>query len=167
MDYYSNSRSNFLSWVWPTSQFLVFVCFSGYIFSKDLTQIWRVAEALEFGMVGVNEGSFSSVTAPFGGIKQSGIGREGSKYGIDEYLETKYICLGNMSPSWVRHFGCWSDLVGHPKHTRAVGRRLGSQSQPVSVRFPFSDVSSFLGCFFIFFGLFLGVFFSGCFGIPR
>jgi acyl-CoA reductase-like NAD-dependent aldehyde dehydrogenase len=55
-----------------------------------------VAEALEYGMVGINEGVISTEVAPFGGMKQSGLGREGSKYGIDEYLELKYVCLGNM-----------------------------------------------------------------------
>ncbi|XP_043921682.1 succinate-semialdehyde dehydrogenase, mitochondrial [Protopterus annectens] len=69
---------------------------AGYFFSQDPAQIWRVAEQLEVGMVGVNEGIVSSAEAPFGGVKQSGIGREGSKYGIDEYLEIKYICYGGL-----------------------------------------------------------------------
>uniref|UniRef100_A0A8C9GBL8 Succinate-semialdehyde dehydrogenase, mitochondrial n=1 Tax=Pavo cristatus TaxID=9049 RepID=A0A8C9GBL8_PAVCR len=69
---------------------------AGYFYSQDPAQIWRVAEQLEVGMVGVNEGIVSSVESPFGGIKQSGIGREGSKYGIDEYLEIKYICFGGL-----------------------------------------------------------------------
>ena len=56
----------------------------------------RVAEALEYGMVGVNTGIISNAAAPFGGVKQSGLGREGSKYGLDEYLETKYVALGGM-----------------------------------------------------------------------
>ncbi|KAI6075224.1 Succinate-semialdehyde dehydrogenase, mitochondrial [Aix galericulata] len=64
---------------------------AGYFYSQDPAQIWRVAEQLEVGMVGVNEGIVSSVESPFGGVKQSGLGREGSKYGIDEYLEIKYI----------------------------------------------------------------------------
>ena len=64
-----------------------------------MSQIWRVAEAMEVGMVGVNEGIISSETAPFGGWKQSGLGREGSKYGIEEYLEIKYICLGGITNS--------------------------------------------------------------------
>ncbi len=67
---------------------------AAYFYSRKLARIWRVAEALEYGMVGVNEGLISTETAPFGGVKQSGLGREGSKYGIDEYLETKYLCLG-------------------------------------------------------------------------
>ncbi|XP_040519066.1 succinate-semialdehyde dehydrogenase, mitochondrial [Gallus gallus] len=69
---------------------------AGYFYSQDPAQIWRVAEQLEVGMVGVNEGIVSSVESPFGGIKQSGIGREGSKYGIDEYLEIKYVCFGGL-----------------------------------------------------------------------
>jgi succinate-semialdehyde dehydrogenase/glutarate-semialdehyde dehydrogenase len=66
---------------------------AAYLYSKDLGRIWRTSEALEFGMVGINTGIISTAIAPFGGIKQSGLGREGSKYGIDEYLEIKYLCL--------------------------------------------------------------------------
>jgi succinate-semialdehyde dehydrogenase/glutarate-semialdehyde dehydrogenase len=66
---------------------------AGYFFSRDIGRVWRVAEALEYGMVGVNTGVISNEVAPFGGVKQSGIGREGSKYGLDEYLEVKYVCL--------------------------------------------------------------------------
>ncbi|XP_030067318.1 succinate-semialdehyde dehydrogenase, mitochondrial [Microcaecilia unicolor] len=69
---------------------------AGYFYSQDPAQIWRVAERLEVGMVGVNEGLLSSVECPFGGVKQSGLGREGSKYGIDEYLEIKYLCFGGL-----------------------------------------------------------------------
>ncbi|XP_061449454.1 succinate-semialdehyde dehydrogenase, mitochondrial isoform X2 [Rhineura floridana] len=69
---------------------------AGYFYSRDPAQIWRVAEQLEVGMVGVNEGIVSAVECPFGGIKQSGLGREGSKYGIDEYLEIKYVCFGGL-----------------------------------------------------------------------
>ncbi|ELW68779.1 Succinate-semialdehyde dehydrogenase, mitochondrial [Tupaia chinensis] len=69
---------------------------AGYFYSQDPAQIWRVAEQLEVGMVGVNEGLISSVECPFGGVKQSGLGREGSKYGIDEYLEVKYVCYGGL-----------------------------------------------------------------------
>ncbi|XP_069349137.1 succinate-semialdehyde dehydrogenase, mitochondrial isoform X2 [Eulemur rufifrons] len=69
---------------------------AGYFYSQDPAQIWRVAEQLEVGMVGVNEGLISSVECPFGGVKQSGLGREGSKYGIDEYLELKYVCFGGL-----------------------------------------------------------------------
>ncbi|XP_063155054.1 succinate-semialdehyde dehydrogenase, mitochondrial isoform X2 [Candoia aspera] len=69
---------------------------AGYFYSQDPAQIWRVAEQLEVGMVGVNEGILSSVECPFGGVKQSGLGREGSKYGVDEYLEIKYVCFGGL-----------------------------------------------------------------------
>lgn len=69
---------------------------ASYFYAKDLAQVWKVAEALEYGMVGVNTGLISTEVAPFGGIKQSGTGREGSKYGCDDYLEMKYICLGGI-----------------------------------------------------------------------
>jgi succinate-semialdehyde dehydrogenase/glutarate-semialdehyde dehydrogenase len=67
---------------------------AAYLFSRDIGRIWRVAEALEYGMVGINTGLVSTAVAPFGGMKQSGIGREGSRYGIDDYLEIKYLCIG-------------------------------------------------------------------------
>jgi succinate-semialdehyde dehydrogenase / glutarate-semialdehyde dehydrogenase len=67
-----------------------------YFFSRDIGRIWRVAEGLEYGMVGINEGIISTEVAPFGGVKQSGFGREGSKYGIEEYLEIKYLCMGGI-----------------------------------------------------------------------
>ena len=67
---------------------------AGYFYARDLSRVWRVAEALEYGMVGVNVGLIANEVAPFGGVKQSGIGREGSRHGIDEYLEIKYVCLG-------------------------------------------------------------------------
>ncbi|XP_069051148.1 succinate-semialdehyde dehydrogenase, mitochondrial isoform X2 [Lepisosteus oculatus] len=70
---------------------------AGYFYSRDISQIWRVAEHLEVGMVGVNEGLLSAPEAPFGGVKQSGLGREGSKYGIDEYMDVKYMCFGGLS----------------------------------------------------------------------
>lgn len=63
-----------------------------------MSQIWRVGEALEVGIVGVNEGLLSTPEATFGGVKQSGLGCEGSKYGIMEYLEVKYMCLGGLQP---------------------------------------------------------------------
>jgi succinate-semialdehyde dehydrogenase / glutarate-semialdehyde dehydrogenase len=66
---------------------------ASYFYSKDLSKVFRVAEALEYGMVGINTGLISTETAPFGGIKQSGQGREGSKYGIEDYIEIKYLCL--------------------------------------------------------------------------
>lgn len=70
---------------------------AAYVYTKDLGRAWRVGEALDYGMVGVNEGAISSVSAPFGGVKQSGMGREGSKYGLEDYLETKYLCMGGIS----------------------------------------------------------------------
>jgi succinate-semialdehyde dehydrogenase/glutarate-semialdehyde dehydrogenase len=69
---------------------------ASYFFSNDMARCWRVTEALEYGMVGVNTGILSSEAAPFGGMKESGIGREGSKYGIEEYLEVKYMCVGGL-----------------------------------------------------------------------
>ena len=69
---------------------------AAYFYSRDIGRIWRVAEALEYGMVGVNTGLMVTEVAPFGGVKQSGLGREGSKYGIDEFVEVKYICMGGI-----------------------------------------------------------------------
>ena len=69
---------------------------ASYFYSRDIGRAWRVTEALEYGMVGVNTGVLSSEAAPFGGMKESGIGREGSKYGIEEYLEIKYMCIGGI-----------------------------------------------------------------------
>lgn len=69
---------------------------ASYLYSRDMARIFRVSEALEYGMVGVNTGLISSEQAPFGGVKQSGLGREGSQHGIDEYLEMKYICIGDI-----------------------------------------------------------------------
>lgn len=69
---------------------------ASYFFSRDISRIWRVAEALEYGMVGVNTGMISTEVAPFGGIKQSGLGREGSHHGIDDYLEIKYVCMAGL-----------------------------------------------------------------------
>ncbi len=69
---------------------------ASYFYSRDIGRIWRVAEALEYGMVGVNTGMISNEVAPFGGVKQSGLGREGSHHGIDEYLELKYVCMAGL-----------------------------------------------------------------------
>jgi len=69
---------------------------ASYFYSRDIGRVWRVAEKLEYGMVGINTGIISNEVAPFGGVKQSGLGREGSKYGMDEYLEMKYLCMGGM-----------------------------------------------------------------------
>lgn len=70
---------------------------ASYFYSRDIGRIWRVAEGLEYGMVGINEGLISNEMAPFGGVKESGVGREGSKYGMDDYLEIKYLCLGGIN----------------------------------------------------------------------
>jgi succinate-semialdehyde dehydrogenase/glutarate-semialdehyde dehydrogenase len=70
---------------------------ASYFYSRDIGRVWRVAEALECGIVGINEGLISTEVAPFGGIKESGLGREGSKYGIEDYLEIKYLCFGGIS----------------------------------------------------------------------
>ena len=69
---------------------------ASYFYSRDIGRIWRVAEKLEYGMVGINTGLISNEVAPFGGVKQSGLGREGSRYGMDEYLEMKYLCMGGI-----------------------------------------------------------------------
>ena len=69
---------------------------AAYIYSRDIGRIWQLAEALEYGIVGINEGIISTEVAPFGGVKASGLGREGSKYGIEDYLEIKYLCLGGI-----------------------------------------------------------------------
>jgi len=69
---------------------------ASYFYSRDIGRIWRVAEALEYGMVGINTGLITTEVAPFGGVKQSGIGREGSKYGVEEYVEVKYVCFGGV-----------------------------------------------------------------------
>lgn len=69
---------------------------ASYIYTRDIGRIWRVSEALEYGMVGINEGIISNEMAPFGGVKQSGMGREGSKYGLDDYTEIKYLCMGGL-----------------------------------------------------------------------
>ena len=70
---------------------------ASYFYARDVARVWRVAEALEYGMVGINTGLISTPEAPFGGIKQSGLGREGSRYGIEEFTEMKYLCLGGVS----------------------------------------------------------------------
>ena len=69
---------------------------AAYVYTRDIGRVWRMSEGLEYGMVGINSGLISTAEAPFGGIKQSGLGREGSKYGMDEYLELKYICMAGL-----------------------------------------------------------------------
>ena len=69
---------------------------ASYFYSRDISRIWKLAEGLESGLVGVNVGVMATEVAPFGGFKQSGVGREGSKYGIEDYLEVKYVCMGGV-----------------------------------------------------------------------
>jgi len=69
---------------------------AAYFYGRDIGRIWRVAEALEYGIVGINTGIISTEVAPFGGVKESGLGREGSKYGLEEFLEIKYLCMGGI-----------------------------------------------------------------------
>ena len=68
-----------------------------YFYSRDIGRVWRVAEALEYGMVGVNTGLLATEVAPFGGVKESGIGREGSRHGVEEYTEIKYMLMGGLA----------------------------------------------------------------------
>ncbi len=69
---------------------------AAYFYANDVRRIWRVAQALETGMVGINEGAIAAEAAPFGGVKESGYGREGSRHGLDDYLHTKYLCQGQL-----------------------------------------------------------------------
>jgi len=69
---------------------------AAYFYSRDVGRIFRVGEALEYGIVGINTGIISTAEAPFGGVKQSGLGREGSRHGMDDYVEIKYLCLGDI-----------------------------------------------------------------------
>ena len=70
---------------------------AAYFYARDIGRIWRVSEGVEYGIVGINTGIISTEVAPFGGMKQSGLGREGSKYGIDDYVEVKYLCIGGIA----------------------------------------------------------------------
>jgi succinate-semialdehyde dehydrogenase/glutarate-semialdehyde dehydrogenase len=70
---------------------------ASYFYSRDIGRIFRVGEALEYGMVGINTGLISVAEVPFGGVKQSGLGREGSRHGIEDYVEMKYLCLGDIN----------------------------------------------------------------------
>ena len=69
---------------------------ASYFYTRDLGRAFRVSEALKYGMVGINEGLITTEVAPFGGVKESGMGKEGSKYGIEDYLDTKYVCVGGL-----------------------------------------------------------------------
>jgi succinate-semialdehyde dehydrogenase/glutarate-semialdehyde dehydrogenase len=69
---------------------------ASYFYTRDVGRIFRVSEALEYGIVGINAGLVSTAVAPFGGVKESGFGREGSKYGMEDYMEVKYLCMGGI-----------------------------------------------------------------------
>ena len=69
---------------------------AAYFYARDIGRIWRVSEGLEYGIVGINTGLISTEVAPFGGMKESGIGREGSRHGIDEFVEIKYLCVAGL-----------------------------------------------------------------------
>jgi succinate-semialdehyde dehydrogenase/glutarate-semialdehyde dehydrogenase len=69
---------------------------AAYVYSRDIGRIWRMAEVIETGMVGINVGLMANEAVPFGGIKESGVGREGAHDGLEDYLETKYICMGGL-----------------------------------------------------------------------
>ena len=69
---------------------------AAYFYSNDIARVWRVADLLETGIVGINEGALAAEAAPFGGVKESGYGREGSRYGLDDYMHTNYLCLGGV-----------------------------------------------------------------------
>jgi succinate-semialdehyde dehydrogenase/glutarate-semialdehyde dehydrogenase len=70
---------------------------AAYLYTRDQGRSWRVSEAIDYGLVGVNETAITAAYVPFGGVKESGQGREGSRYGIDDYVEVKYICLGDLA----------------------------------------------------------------------
>lgn len=70
---------------------------AAYLYTQNIARAWRVVDALETGIVGLNEGALASEAAPFGGVKESGYGREGSRHGLDDYLHTKYLCQGNLT----------------------------------------------------------------------
>jgi succinate-semialdehyde dehydrogenase / glutarate-semialdehyde dehydrogenase len=69
---------------------------ASYFYTRDLARAFRVSEALKYGMVGINEGLITTEVAPFGGVKESGMGKEGSKYGVEDYLDVKYVCVGGL-----------------------------------------------------------------------
>jgi succinate-semialdehyde dehydrogenase/glutarate-semialdehyde dehydrogenase len=70
---------------------------AAYFYTRDIKRVWRVAEALESGIVGINEGALAAEAAPFGGVKESGYGREGSRYGLEDYMHIKYLCQGGLN----------------------------------------------------------------------
>ena len=105
---------------------------ASYFYSRDIGRIWRVAEALEYGMVGVNTGLITTEVAPFGGMKQSGLGREGSKYGIEEFVEVKYVCFGGID-TWMRSRRSSRRLRPDARaiRNREVGSNAGGIAAPV------------------------------------
>jgi hypothetical protein len=88
---------------------------ASYFYGRDIGRVWRAAEGLESGMVGINTGMISTEVAPFGGVKQSGLGREGSHYGMDEFVEVKYLCFGGIeapkSPPPSRPRPAWRPIL--------------------------------------------------------
>ena len=97
---------------------------ASYFYSRDIGRIWRVAEALEYGMVGVNTGLITTEVAPFGGVKQSGLGREGSKYGIDEFVQVKYVCFGGNRPVGRAGFDERGLIAGRANAIDAASRQI-------------------------------------------
>ena len=95
---------------------------ASYFYTRDVGRIFRVAEALEYGMVGINAGVIATEHMPFGGVKQSGLGREGSHHGMDDYVEIKYLCLGGY-PALTRP-GCQVILQARLGRDRAINRRI-------------------------------------------
>src|SRR5690606_2401413 len=99
---------------------------AAYFYARDLGRVFRVAEALEYGMVGINTGLISTEVAPFGGMKSSGLGREGSRYGIEEYLEIKVLCLAGISPLSARSIAMTENNASMMlRRERAVPRGVG------------------------------------------
>ncbi|MCB1330338.1 MAG: aldehyde dehydrogenase family protein, partial [Maritimibacter sp.] len=72
---------------------------ASYFYTRDMGRVWRMGEALDYGMVGINTGLVSTAEAPFGGMKMSGLGREGSRHGLDDFMELKYLCMGGIDPA--------------------------------------------------------------------
>ena len=95
----SHFRSVLRTFCWKRcARIVVWTGLAAYFYTTNAARMVRVAEALEYGIVGINEGIVSNEMAPFGGVKESGNGREGSRYGLDDYLEIKYLCIGGIKP---------------------------------------------------------------------
>jgi succinate-semialdehyde dehydrogenase/glutarate-semialdehyde dehydrogenase len=101
---------------------------AAYFYARDVGRVWRVAEALECGIIGINEGIISSEVAPFGGYKQSGLGREGSHHGVEEFLEMKYLLMGGPVTSALASF---SRRPSHGEKVRRVDEGVLLRSLPV------------------------------------